>query len=43
MTAIYTVNKLGLAATITPDVERVLKRKPIRFEQFAADYRSAWM
>ena len=43
MTAIYTVNKFGLAATVTPDVERVLHRQPILFEQFAADYRETWI
>ncbi len=43
MTAIYTVNKLGLAASVTPDVERVLRRKPILFEQFATDYRDTWI
>ena len=43
MTAIYTVNTLGLAASVTPDVERVLHRQPILFEQFAIDYREAWI
>ncbi len=43
MTAIYTVNKLGLAATVTADVERVVRRKPILFEQFASDYRNTWL
>ncbi|HEX4771599.1 MAG TPA: SDR family oxidoreductase [Bryobacteraceae bacterium] len=32
----------GNAATVTNDVERVLGRKPIRFAQFAAEYRSAF-
>lgn len=32
----------GKAATVTGDVETVLGRKPIRFAQFAEDYRSAF-
>ena len=43
MALIYTVNKLGLAAAVTADVERVLRRKPILFEQFATDYRDTWI
>jgi len=43
MSAIYTVNKLGLAARLTPDVEQILGRKPISFQQFAKDYRDAWL
>lgn len=43
MTAIYSINKLGMAAKITSDVEQVLGRKPISFTQFAADYRNAWL
>ena len=43
MSAIYTVNKVGLADKRTNDVEQILGRKPISFEQFASDYREAWL
>jgi len=43
MTAIYTVNKFGLAARLTDDVGRILGRKPISFKKFATDYRSSWL
>jgi uncharacterized protein YbjT (DUF2867 family) len=32
----------GHGAAVTPDVERVLGRKPISFDQFAQDYAKAW-
>jgi uncharacterized protein YbjT (DUF2867 family) len=32
----------GDAETVTPDVEKVLGRKPISFDQFALDHASAW-
>lgn len=42
MVAIYTVNKLGRAATLTDDLERILGRKPILFCQFARHMRRVW-
>ncbi|AFZ29133.1 NmrA family protein [Gloeocapsa sp. PCC 7428] len=42
MIAIYTTARLGLAATVTKDVEQILHRKPIRMQQFIADYRECW-
>ncbi len=33
----------GYAAAISPDVERLLQRPPIRFSQFVADHRAAWL
>ncbi|MES1025587.1 SDR family oxidoreductase [Gloeocapsa sp. BRSZ] len=42
MIAIYTTARLGLAATVTTDVEQILHRKPIRMQQFIADYRECW-
>lgn len=43
MVALYTVSKLGKAAGLTKETERLLKRPPITFRQFAADYRTVWM
>lgn len=42
MITIYTTAQLGLAATVTKDVEQILHRKPIRMQQFIADYRECW-
>ncbi len=42
MEALYTVAKLGLAARLTNDTERILGCAPISFKQFAEDYKSAW-
>ncbi len=43
MVALYTVSKLGKAARITKEIERLLGRPPITFQQFANDYRAVWM
>ena len=32
----------GGGSRVTPDVERVIGRKPISFDQFARDHASAW-
>ncbi|ADB37130.1 SDR family oxidoreductase [Spirosoma linguale] len=42
MTALYTVSKLGKAAGLTSETERLLKRQPIPFRQFARDFRNVW-
>lgn len=42
MTMLYLMTKLGTAKLVTPDTERLLKRKPITFEQFAWDHRGEW-
>ncbi|MBE9191714.1 SDR family oxidoreductase [Gloeocapsopsis crepidinum LEGE 06123] len=42
MIAIYTTARLGFAARITADLEQILHRKPIRMQQFIADYRECW-
>ncbi len=42
MTALYTITRLGNASTVTTDTEHVLGRMPIRFDQFALDYRRSW-
>ncbi len=42
MTALYTITRFGNAKTVTHDVEMLLGRPPISFDQFAEDYRSSW-
>jgi uncharacterized protein YbjT (DUF2867 family) len=39
---IYTAGRLGLAAGLTDDVERITGRAPIDFATFAHDSRDAW-
>lgn len=43
MVALYTVSKMGKAAGITKEIDRLLGRPPITFQQFANDYRAIWM
>ena len=43
MVALYTISKLGKAARLTNETERLLGRPPITFQQFANDYRAIWM
>ena len=43
MVALYTVSKLGKAARLTNETERLLGRPPITFRQFANDYRAVWI
>ncbi|MHA0857267.1 SDR family oxidoreductase [Paenibacillus sp. CMAA1364] len=38
MTILYTMTRLGTAKLITDEIEVILKRKPISFEQFVNDY-----
>lgn len=42
MEALYTVAKLGRAAHLSTEVQRILGRPPIRFEAFARDHAAAW-
>lgn len=42
MTVIYTTTRLGMAKAITDDVERLLGRPPITFNQFVHDFRAVW-
>ncbi len=39
---LYTLTRMGSAKTVTHDVESILKRPPISFDQFAQDYRECW-
>ena len=42
MAAIYTTARLGLAATVTPDLANLLGRPPTSLRQFALDYQDCW-
>jgi uncharacterized protein YbjT (DUF2867 family) len=42
MDSLNTLVGLGYAAGISPDVQSLLGRAPIRFEQFAKDHAAAW-
>lgn len=42
MAAIYTTTRLGMAATVTPDAERLLGRPPRSLRSFAEDHRARW-
>jgi uncharacterized protein YbjT (DUF2867 family) len=42
MTAIYTTTRLGMAATVHPDLGNLLGRPPITFRQFAEDEAAVW-
>lgn len=43
MTLLYLMTWAGTAKTITGDVERILDRQPISFEEYAEDYKQAWL
>ncbi len=43
MVALYTISKLGKAAGLSDELERLLSRRPGSFWQFAKDYRAVWM
>lgn len=43
MTALYILTRFGNAKTVTEDVGMILGRPPIRFDQFAEDYRLSWL
>jgi len=42
MTGIYLTARVGLAATVTDDLRRVLGRAPTSMRAFVRDYRSCW-
>lgn len=39
MSILYTMTKFGTATLVTNDLEDILKRPPITFEQYAIDYK----
>ncbi|MCU0466373.1 MAG: SDR family oxidoreductase [Anaerolineae bacterium] len=42
MTALYTITRFGNAKSVTGEVERLLGRPPISFDQFARDSQAVW-
>lgn len=42
-TALYTTARLGMAAKVAPELERLLGRPPITLPQYAHDYQQMWM
>jgi uncharacterized protein YbjT (DUF2867 family) len=40
--ALYTITRLGNAKEITRDIETILRRSPITFDQFVQDYSACW-
>ncbi len=42
LSAIYMTTRLGLAATVYPQLAELLRRRPITFRQFAADEAHVW-
>jgi uncharacterized protein YbjT (DUF2867 family) len=42
MSAIYMTTRLGMAATVQPQLGELLRRRPITFRQFAADEVRTW-
>jgi uncharacterized protein YbjT (DUF2867 family) len=43
MILIYTTNRLGLAARVTHDVERILGRKPLSVHEFVEDFKDVFI
>ena len=43
MTGIYTVTRLGRAATMTTELQRLLGRPALAFRQYVEDYRACWV
>jgi uncharacterized protein YbjT (DUF2867 family) len=43
MIGIYTVCRLGLAGTVTPETQTLLGRAPISMRQFIQDHQACWM
>ena len=42
MSAIYMTTRLGMAATVYPQLAELLRRRPLTFYQFAADEARTW-
>ncbi|MFX3632446.1 MAG: hypothetical protein ACE3L7_22785 [Candidatus Pristimantibacillus sp.] len=43
MTGIYFTAKIGFAKKVTPDLERLLRRKPISMRQYIQDYKDEFL
>ena len=42
MTGVYTIARLGLAAGVSPELERLTGRPPTPFRSFAEDHAAVW-
>ena len=42
MTGVYTIARLGLAAGVSPELERLIGRPPTTFRSFAEDHAAVW-
>jgi hypothetical protein len=42
-TWLYSNTRKGMADTVTGEVERLLKRKPIQMRQYIGDYKTSWI
>ena len=43
MLGLYTSTRFGMAETITQEVERLTREKPISFRQYVQDYQASWV
>lgn len=43
MMGLYTSTRFGMAQAVTQDMEQLLGRKPITFQQYTQDYKDAWL
>jgi len=43
MLGLYTSTRFGMAVPVTAEVEKLIGRKPITFEQYTRDYKDAWL
>jgi uncharacterized protein YbjT (DUF2867 family) len=43
MMGLYTSTRFGMAEPVTAEVEKLIGRKPITFEQYTQDYKDAWL
>lgn len=43
MMGLYTSTRFGMAEPVTTEVEKLIGKKPITFEQYTRDYKDAWL
>lgn len=43
VTSLYLSTRFGMATPVTHEVERLIGRKPLSFEQYTQDYKEAWL
>ena len=42
MMGLYTSTRFGMAEPVTDEVENLIGRKPISFQQYVMDYKESW-